>query len=269
MQISKFDFINNYKNSLPAYIVMGGIDYPQPGISRDNGFSHYQWIQTQSGSGFLEFGGNVKKVGPNQGFLLPPYEQHAYYPSQEGWNQNWIAFNGCMLPDIIKTSRLKFFEVYDLKTPALISSKIKKAVLSGARDMSELELCVLIFDILADLSKITDNSAELHNSRLESAIGFMYENCAGSISIEDISGASNITPQHLCHLFKKHLNLKPFEYLNKIRINKSKSLLLQTPSMKVKDIASLCGFNSTAYFCTAFKKIEGCTPEEFKKMNRI
>ena len=261
--------MNDSKDFLPIYIVMAGVDYTQLGIIREQGFAHYQWIQTKSGSGFLESGDNVMKVGLNQGFLLPPNTPHSYYPSSEGWIQDWVAFDGCMLSQILNVSKLNFFEVYHLQEPSYIASKIKSLLINTMHNLSELERSSIMYGIITSLSKSTVDQVPSCNPNLESALRFINENFKENISIEDIAKSAGISAQYLCSLFKKHLNIKPFEYLTKMRIQKSKDMLLQVPSMKVYEIARLCGFNSVAYFCTTFRRLVGCSPEEFKKMYRV
>ena len=36
---------------------------------------------------------------------------------------------------------------------------------------------------------------------------------------------------------------------------------------KVKEIADAVGFKSPSYFCSVFKKAEGMTPDDFRRIN--
>jgi len=45
----------------------------------------------------------------------------------------------------------------------------------------------------------------------------------------------------------------------------SKKILLDQSEMNISDIAYLCGFSTSQYFATMFKKHEKCTPLEFRK----
>ncbi|MNO01034.1 HTH-type transcriptional activator Btr [compost metagenome] len=74
---------------------------------------------------------------------------------------------------------------------------------------------------------------------------------------------TGITPQHLCTVFKKTTNIRIFQYINSVRIKKSKELLLHHSQMQVKEIAYLAGFEDANYFCSVFKKHEQLTPNQF------
>ena len=63
---------------------------------------------------------------------------------------------------------------------------------------------------------------------------------------------------------KRLTNLSPNEYLNMKRLEKAKQLLLET-DMNVLQIALKCGFGSSQYFATVFRRQEGITPREFRK----
>ena len=53
------------------------------------------------------------------------------------------------------------------------------------------------------------------------------------------------------------------EYLNKIRIEKSKELMLS--GLSVREAAELSGFDNQYYFSRVFKNTENKTPREFLK----
>ncbi|MHA2779997.1 helix-turn-helix transcriptional regulator [Vibrio campbellii] len=55
--------------------------------------------------------------------------------------------------------------------------------------------------------------------------------------------------------------------LNDVRLGISINYLTFT-SYNVLKISELSGFNSSAYFCTIFKKKYGVTPQEFRKNSK-
>ncbi len=55
-----------------------------------------------------------------------------------------------------------------------------------------------------------------------------------------------------------------FEWLAEYRVNEAKQLLSAHPNFKVEEIAEQVGYNSKSSFNTAFKKITGTTPSEYR-----
>jgi YesN/AraC family two-component response regulator len=64
-------------------------------------------------------------------------------------------------------------------------------------------------------------------------------------------------------VFKKYMNLRPFEYLTKKRIQEAKRLLVQT-STPIAKIGKMVGYEDKSYFGYVFKKYEKVTPSEFR-----
>ena len=75
-------------------------------------------------------------------------------------------------------------------------------------------------------------------------------------------------PDYLRRSFKKHASLSPLSYLNKLRIEKAKELLLHERFLSVDEVASRCGFNDSFYFSTSFKRQVGVSPLAFRKSNK-
>ncbi|WP_297691885.1 AraC family transcriptional regulator [uncultured Eudoraea sp.] len=63
---------------------------------------------------------------------------------------------------------------------------------------------------------------------------------------------------------KKYTGLKPTEYINHYKLEKSKHLLLVT-NWQISKIADHLGFCSQNYYCRLFKKNEGMNPSQFRK----
>ena len=57
------------------------------------------------------------------------------------------------------------------------------------------------------------------------------------------------------------------EYLNQIRIKNARQLL-EFSDKDIGQVAQLCGFRSTAYFCNLFRKLTGTSPTEFRREKR-
>lgn len=61
--------------------------------------------------------------------------------------------------------------------------------------------------------------------------------------------------------------MRPMEYVNRERINKSKEWMFREPGMKMHEIATRVGFDNASYFSSVFKRISGMSPEHFKKFH--
>lgn len=66
---------------------------------------------------------------------------------------------------------------------------------------------------------------------------------------------------------KQLTNLPPINYLNSIRLEAAAELLKYDEEKNITDICYACGFSSSQYFATAFRKMYKCSPKEFKLMH--
>jgi two-component system response regulator YesN len=72
-----------------------------------------------------------------------------------------------------------------------------------------------------------------------------------------------MNPSYFSTLFKKKTGINFIPYLQKLRIEKSKKLLLN-PQYKIYEVATLIGFADEKYFFKVFKSLTGITPNEYR-----
>jgi two-component system response regulator YesN len=96
-------------------------------------------------------------------------------------------------------------------------------------------------------------------------IEFIKDNYNENISLKKIADALELTPNYLSALFKKDLELTFSEYLNGIRLDKAKELLLNT-NLRSYEIAEQIGFTDESYFSRSFKKHTDVRPNEFRRL---
>ena len=85
-----------------------------------------------------------------------------------------------------------------------------------------------------------------------------------NITLKDISEHVCLSPNYISSIFNKEMQISIPEYINEIRIEKSKELLLGT-YLKAYEIAEKIGFVENTYFTKIFKKNTGVSPKEFRK----
>ena len=82
-------------------------------------------------------------------------------------------------------------------------------------------------------------------------------------SIEDLAKGGRISERTLFHLFARHLNTTPLQYITERRISYAK-LLLRNYDTLIKTVAYECGYSDAHYFSRDFKKQTGFTPVEYR-----
>ena len=103
------------------------------------------------------------------------------------------------------------------------------------------------------------------NSLVKSALIYIERNYQNpNLSIVDIAMQCNVNANYLCSMFKSVTGETINYYVNKLRIENAKKLMLET-NMTIMKISQQCGFNDAKYFCKAFAKYTDLTPTNFRK----
>lgn len=103
------------------------------------------------------------------------------------------------------------------------------------------------------------------NTIVKSALYYMEKNYSNpNLSIIDIAQHCNVNANYLCGTFKSITGETINHYINNLRIENSKKLILET-NKSISDISKLCGFNDAKYFCKVFGKYTKTTPTSFRK----
>jgi AraC-like DNA-binding protein len=92
---------------------------------------------------------------------------------------------------------------------------------------------------------------------------FIQEHQTENLRLGHVAKACNTSTFYFCKMFKKVTGINFTDYLSRVRIEKSKNLLLN-PNLRVSEIAFEVGFQSLTHFNRVFKKILGQSPTEYR-----
>ena len=84
------------------------------------------------------------------------------------------------------------------------------------------------------------------------------------ISLPAVAEKLSITPHQLSQLLNERMNTGFWDFVNRYRIEEAKRLLRENPDANIISVCFQVGFNTKSTFNSAFKKIAGMTPREFK-----
>jgi len=83
------------------------------------------------------------------------------------------------------------------------------------------------------------------------------------LTLEALAKAAHVSPEYLCRLFRRHLNLGPLECAGLARLERAASLLVRS-NLTIKQIADAVGFNSPYHFSTKFHSVYGVSPRDYR-----
>lgn len=140
------------------------------------------------------------------------------------------------------------------------------------RYISEIERIRSVDELCFWLSAVMNNFTDLvfkftdikHIDVIRKAAEYIRKNYTAKITLEEVASFVYLSPSYFSKVFKEEMNCNFNTYLNKIRIDKSKSMLL-SDNIKLIDISGLVGFEDQSYFSKVFKKLTGVTPGKYRE----
>lgn len=271
----KIQFPVNYTENQkpPFYIISVGSMENQHPCYRPNGLDGYQFLYCSSGCGYLVIDGHEHIISEGMGFYLRPEVEHEYYAKTEPWTTHWILFHGKgvdLIPAIEELGTYNIFYVSSLNKMNQLHEKVyTSAEISNFSNMNKLsvDFYQFLLEIKNCISTTQNTVRETQLKKLTDVISYMNQHYQEDIPLEDLAQIARVTPQHLCRLFKDAYSMRPMEYLNNYRLTHAKRLLIQNTELTLKEVAELTGFHDISYFCSCFKKNEGMTALEFKRLH--
>lgn len=126
-----------------------------------------------------------------------------------------------------------------------------------------------IHKVMEQAIKLRDNESEKQQRNLlTQAIRYIDSHYSEeSMSLDKVAGIVNISPNYFSAIFSQQVGQTFIEYLTNKRIEAAKRMLLQTDK-RSSEIANAVGYRDPHYFSFVFKKVTGCTPNEYRRGNR-
>ncbi len=98
---------------------------------------------------------------------------------------------------------------------------------------------------------------------------YITDHLTESLCVTDLCNEFLLSKNAIYQLFKDEFNTTVNNFIIQKRIQAAQELLLSSPTLNVTQIASKCGFTDYNYFIRLFKKQEGITPLQYRKVNQL
>ena len=98
---------------------------------------------------------------------------------------------------------------------------------------------------------------------IRQVIEYIEAHYAEKITLDKLAKHTNFSTAYLSNMIKKETGLNLMDNINKIRVEQSKKLLLNT-NLSILEVALRVGFSYQNHFATIFKKFTGVVPSDFR-----
>jgi AraC-like DNA-binding protein len=250
----------------------------------------FELIYIQKSQGTLIVGDCIDKFTDGDMIFLGPNVPHvmknedAYYQKDSNFSviAKVIHFKkeilGGSLLDLPEFHKVKFF-LKNTTQGFRIHGKTKSSLVKLLENLHESKGSERII-ILLQMLNVLSNSEELSvlaseafvesfkhssNQKLYQIYEYVSKKFQQKIDLESASKVANLSKTAFCRFMKAKTNKTFTEFLNEIRINYAKKLIVEG-KLSMAQIAYECGFNSPSYFNKQFKNLTGLTPKESKRL---
>jgi len=99
---------------------------------------------------------------------------------------------------------------------------------------------------------------------VQTPVAYIKKNYMNDICINELANVAHLSVSALERRFRKYLAKTPKQFLNEIRLENARRLLVETNS-SISDVASETGFSDHSYFSKQFKKMFDQLPSQFRE----
>ncbi|MCL2463707.1 MAG: helix-turn-helix domain-containing protein [Micrococcales bacterium] len=135
--------------------------------------------------------------------------------------------------------------------------------LARAQTLDELSVfLVRVFNRF--VGYVFDFSQFQHANTLRQIVGYVRTHYAQRVTLADAARQVWLSPSYLSSVFSSEMKTSFTAYVQSVRIEKSKDLLLGT-HRSIADIAAATGFSDQSYFTKVFTRATGTSPTQFRR----
>ncbi len=245
----------------------------------------------------LVIDGTVYHAIPGECYLIPAHTRHSYYQiSDNHVEKYWMHFDlRTGEEQILKKLKLPFrVEIPEKQGEQTVMEENFQRLFALSREHSpasrmqeKAQILLLVSEFMryaqkAEAAERTGRtgvtgrngmadrilSADDCNSRLPGVVDYMNTHLSQKITVEELAALLHIHPNYFIRMFKSHMGVPPLNYMNRLRVERAKSLLENT-KLPISQVMTQVGFEELSSFSGFFKHYTGYNPRDFRKYYQI
>ncbi|MCM1100330.1 MAG: AraC family transcriptional regulator [Clostridium sp.] len=267
------------KSNLIHLQEVGSLRAKQPHTSRRRNLSSYLFFMVSEGEGELEYEGRTYALGPGDCVFVDCHKTYAHSCKEPLWRLKWVHFYGPNMGGIygkyVERGGRPVLHPRDADAFERILNEIY-AIAASDTYIKDMQICEKLTSLLTLLMGQSWRGAEGAESgggfrqatkkqNLQAVKEYLDAHYDEKITLDMLAGRFYINKFYLTRVFKEQFGESVTEYLLQARITQAKQRLRFTDK-SIEEIAHECGMHDANYFARQFKKVEGVTAGQFRRM---
>ena len=256
-------------------VLFSGQSQTEPGHRMGPQKLDYVLIHTViDGEGWFRCRDKHYALGPGDSFVILPGELHTYQADESRpWRYRWIAFRGTEADRWLAAAGIdadrpivRGGDGTALKAMAAVEKAFRRKEWTSeweAEGWLRLAFTAWAKANRPDGPPGGQGKPGVAAMEADRAARWLEAQSAHSVSIARMAKELGYHRTHLTKLFTRELGMSPIQYLQRLRMERAKTLLLEP--LSVEEVALSVGYSDPLYFSKSFKKLTGMTPTEFRR----
>ncbi|KKI90240.1 hypothetical protein WQ54_19875 [Bacillus sp. SA1-12] len=237
---------------------------------------HFQILYALDGEGEMNLDGKNYNFCKDQMVLIVPNSIHSIHATSP-LTVLVLAFSQDAFGTLLNNGLLQALQdgslFYDLNMAR--ASEVRQLLRKMLFEQTSYDsLCILALPVyLSELLLILvrlqteEVSYDLNDMRAIQIRDYLDRNYFETITAESLSLKFELTPRYINTIFKTKFHETPLQYLQKIRINRAKMMLIET-DLEIVSICFEIGYETLSPFYRSFRNLVGVSPHKFRTINQ-
>ena len=264
------------RSSLLHLQEVGSLTAIRPHTSKREKLQSYLCFMVEDGEGELVYEGKKYELKTGDVVFIDCRKAYSHStglnPNAGLWSLRWCHFYGPSMPAIYakycERGGLPVIRGADVSQYAAILTDIY-TLASSSDYIRDMRINGKLNDLLTLLMESSWHREARINAPKKMEISqvksFLDEHYKEKLSLESVASHFFIDKHYLARLFKAQYGVTLVTYLQQVRITHAKRMLRFTDK-SIEEIGLECGIGELNYFSRVFKKLEGVSPSEFRRV---
>ena len=248
----------------------------------------HELVLVLRGETSLTMGGRTRLAQPGALLFIPPFTPHAFQASERGAHiAIHFDFHDAVPPppdggdgrepyEVVWPGGARPAEYRALAPGHWIEQSLREIVDAHADHsdpLSGVEASCRLTRVLAQILRwgsagessgdTVDIAVRVNHARIARVLAYISENLMTSLTLEKLARVADVSRSRFVTLFREFTGSTPQRYIQQRRIAEARRLLAD-PSLQIKQIAAMTGFEDRFYFSKVFRRMDGLTPTQFR-----